>query len=68
MGYSMLNNIIDHGLTKSRKVNVLNIPGTTSRDIVDKIDNVLEGKPKSLIVHIDMNDLTNNVNIFNNCQ
>ena len=46
----MLNNINDHGLSKSKKVDVLNIPGATSADIVDKINDALEGKPESLIV------------------
>ena len=35
---SMLNNINSKGLSKSKKVDVLNIPGATSSDIVDKID------------------------------
>ena len=30
------------------------------------IDDVLEGKPESLIVHVDTNDLTGNVNLLNN--
>ena len=63
----MLDNISDNVLTKSRKVDVLNIPGATSCDIVDKTGNVLEGKPELLIAHVDMKDLTNNVNIFSNC-
>ena len=53
----MLNNINGKGL---------NIPGATSGDIVDKIDDVLEGKPESLIVDVGTNDLTNNVNLLNN--
>ena len=43
----MLNNINDKGLSRSKKVDILNIPGATSSDIVDKIDDVLEGKPES---------------------
>ena len=62
----MLNNIKGKGLSKSKKVDILNIPCATSGDIVDKIDDVLEGKPVSLIVHIGTNDLTNNVSLFNN--
>ena len=52
MGNSMLDNINGKGLFKSKKVNVLNIPGATSSDIVDKVDDVLEGKPESLIAHV----------------
>ena len=66
IGDSMLNNINGKGLSKSKKVDILNIPGAISGDIVDKIDGVLEGKPESLIVHVGTNDLTNNVNLLNN--
>ena len=41
----MLNNINGKGLSKSKKVHILNVPGATSGDIVGKIDDVLEGKP-----------------------
>ena len=47
IGDSMLNNINGKGLSRSKKVDILNIPGATSSDIVDKIDDVLEGKPES---------------------
>ena len=57
-GDSTLNNINGEGISKSNKVKVLNIPGATSGGIVDKIDDVLEGKPESLIAHVGMNDLT----------
>ena len=62
----MLNNINGKGLSKLKKVDVLNIPGATSGDIVDKIDDVLERKLESLIVHVGTNDLTNNVNLLSN--
>ena len=52
IGDSMLNNINAKGLSKSKKF--------------DKIDDVLEGKPESLIVHVGTNDLTNNVNLLSN--
>ena len=63
---SMSNNINGKGLSKLRKVDILNIPGATSGDIVDKVDDVLEGKLESLVVHVSTNDLTNNVNLLNN--
>ena len=50
----------------SLKVDVLNIPGATSGDIVDKIDDIMEGKPESLIVRVGTNDLTNNVSFLSN--
>ena len=45
---------------------MVTLHGATSGDIVDKTDDVLEGKPESLIVHVGTNDLTNNVNLLNN--
>ena len=48
----MLNNINARGLSKSKKVDVLNFPGAASSDIVNETDEVLKGKPESLIIHI----------------
>ena len=62
----MLNNINARGLSKSKKVDVLNFLGATSSDIVNEIDEVLKGKPESLIIHIGTNDLTNNINLLTN--
>ena len=62
----MLNNINARGLSKSKKVDVLNFPGATSSDIVNEIDEVLKAKPESLIIHIGTNDLTNNINLLTN--
>ena len=62
----MLNNINARGLSKSKKADVLNFPGATSSDIVNEIDEVLKGKPESLIIHISTNDLTNDINLLTN--
>ena len=35
-------------------------------DIVNEIDEVLKGKPESLIIHIGTNDPTNNINLLTN--
>ena len=66
VGDSMLNNINCRGLSKSKKVEVLNFSGATSADIADKMDDILEEKPKSVIVHVGTNDLTNDINLLNN--
>ena len=66
IGDSMLNNINSRGLSKSKRVEVLNFSGGTSVDIVDKMDVILDDKPKSIIVHVGTNDLTNDVNLLNN--
>ena len=50
----MLNNINGKWLSKSKNVDILNIPEHTSGYIVDKIDDVLEGKPESLILSMSV--------------
>ena len=63
----MLNNVNSRGLSKSENVKVISFPGATSIDIVENIDRILENQqPKSLIVHVGTNDLTNDVNLLNN--
>ena len=52
IGDSMLNNINSRGLSKSKKVDVLSFPGATSLDVLTKIDDVLNKKPASSIVHV----------------
>ena len=66
LGDSMLNNINSCGLSKSKEVDVLNFPGATSSDVLTKIDDVLNKKPASLIVHVGTNDLTNDTNLLSN--
>ena len=46
----MLNNSNSRGLSKSKEVDVLNFPGTTSADVLTKIDHVLNKKSVSLNV------------------
>ena len=57
IGDSMLNNINSCGLSKSKEVDVLHSPGATSSDVLTKIDDVLNKKPASLIVHVGTYDL-----------
>ena len=66
VGDSVLNNVNGRGLSKSKKVEVINFPGATSTDIVEKIDDILEHHPKSLVVYVGSNDPTNYVNLLNN--
>ena len=66
IGDSMLNNINSRGLSKSKDVDVLNFSGATSSDFLTKIDDVLNKKPASLIVHVGKNDLTNDINLLSN--
>ena len=63
----MLNNVNSRGQSKSKNVAVINFPGATSTNNVENIDEILENQqPKSLIVQIGTNDLTNDVNLLNN--
>ena len=52
IGDSMLNNINSCGLSKSREVGVLNFPGANNGYVLTKIDDVLNKKLVSLIVHV----------------
>ena len=64
----MLSNIKSRRLCKSKKVDVLNFSGATSEDILTKIDDVLDEKLTSLIVHVGTNDLTNEINLLSNAK
>ena len=45
-------------------MDVLNFSGASSEDILTEIDDVLDEKPASLIVHVGTNDLTNEINLL----
>ena len=61
----MLSNIIAVGY-QNRKIWCFNFPGATSADVLTKIDDVLNNKPASLIVHVGKNNLTNDKNLLIN--
>ena len=60
----MLNNINSRGLSKSKKVTIINHPGATSDVIEEELEATVKEnfKINTLIVHAGTNDLTNNVN------
>ena len=64
-GDSMLNDMNEKRLSKSHNVKVVNYPGATSEEILDKIDDLLKVKPGCLLVHVGTNDLMNNVKLLN---
>ena len=66
IGDSMLNNISEKGLSKTHKVRVINFLGGTSEKITDQLDDLIKGKPDDLIVHVETNDIANNINLLNN--
>ena len=62
----MLNKVNSQRLPKSKKVKVLNFPGATSTDIVNKMNYILIDKPQVLIAHSGTSNLTNDMNLLNN--
>ena len=44
----------------------MNLPGSTSEKILEKLDDIIKEHPDDLIVHVGTNDLTNNVNLLTN--
>ena len=62
----MLNNVNNRGLSKMKKVDVLNLPVATSIDILTKTEDVLDKKTESIIIHVITNNLTNDVNLLLN--
>lgn len=54
----MLNSINGWGISKSKKVYLLNFPRATSSDIMNKTDEELGGKRESLIIDVGTNDIT----------
>ena len=58
VGDSILNGINERRLSKDFKVRVNNIPGGTSKTVLEKIEELVKCKPSSLIVHAGTSDLT----------
>ena len=60
----MLNNINSRGLSKSKKVTVINHPGATSDVIKEELEATVKEnfKINTSVVHAGTNDLTNNSN------
>ena len=62
-----VNNKSDYdGLLLKHWIEIFNFPGATSTDTFSKIDDIVEDKPQSLIVHVVTNNLINDVNLLNN--
>ena len=64
IGDSMLNNINSRGLSKSKKVTVINHSGATSDVIEEELEATVKENSKinTLIVHAGTNNLTNDIN------
>ena len=62
----MVNGISEKGLSVNQKVKFVNFPGGTSEKILEKLDVTIKEKTDDLIVHVGINDITNNVNLLTN--
>ena len=51
---------------KNIKVKIWKYPGASSSDILDRIKPSLRKAPEQIIIHTDMNDISNNTNYLNN--
>ena len=60
----MVNGISEKGLSVNHKVQIVHFPGGTSEKILEKLDDIIKEKPDDLIVDVETNDITNNVNFF----
>ena len=65
-GDSMVNSISEKGLSVNLKVKIANFPSGTSEKILGQLDEIIKEKPDDLIVHVAINDITNNVNLLAN--
>ena len=63
-GDSMVNGISEKGLSVNHKLKIVNFSGGTNEKILGKLDDIIKGKLDDLIVHVRTNDITNNVNLF----
>ena len=45
---------------------MISSPGGTSEKITDQLDGLIKEKPDDLIVHVETNDIANNVNLLSN--
>ena len=62
----MVNGIFEKGLSVNYKVKIVNFPGSTSKKILEKLDDILKKKPDDLIFQAGTNDITNIVNFSTN--
>ena len=59
-----IHGISEKGPSVNHKVKIVNLPGGTNEKILEKLDDIIKEKPDDVIVHVGTNDITNNVNLF----
>ena len=65
---SIVNDISEKSLSVNHKVKIVNFPSGTHEKILEKLDEIIKEKPDDLIVHVGTNDISNNVNLFDQRQ
>lgn len=71
MGDSMLNEVSEKGLSWKYNLQVSNIPGTTSEQVLEKIlrrskvDDILKTRSDSSIIYVGKYGIMNGANLFN---
>ena len=60
----MVKSIFQKGLSVNHKVKIVNVPRGTNEKTLQKLDDIMKKKPDNFIVHAGTNDITNNVNLF----
>ena len=62
----MLNGISEKGLSVNHKVKIVNFPGGTCENILEKLEDIIKENSGDIIVHAGNNYITNNVNLLTN--
>ena len=60
---SLVNGSSEKGLSVNHKVKIVNFPGSKSEK---KLDDIIKEQPDNLIIYVETNDLTNNLNLLAN--
>ena len=47
----MVNNITEHGLSKSNSALAKNVSGVTNEKVLEEMDEIIKEKPHSIIIH-----------------
>ena len=66
IGDSILNGLVDRGLSKNGNIKTRKYPGCTTRDLKHHVIPTIEKKPWVIIIHAGTNDLTNDVKTIAN--
>ena len=66
IGDSILNGLVDRGLSKNGNIKTRKYPGCTTRDLKHHVIPTIEKKPSVIIIHAGTNDLTNDVETIAN--